>query len=40
MTLPLAPLSLAPHLALWLVLRSDQWRDMRGPARQSALVLV
>jgi hypothetical protein len=40
MTLPLAPLSSAPHSALWQVLRSDQRRDTRGRARQLALVLV
>jgi hypothetical protein len=40
MTLRLVALSLAPHSALWQVLRSDQRRDMWGQARQSALVLV
>jgi hypothetical protein len=40
MTLRLVALSLAPHSALWLVLRSDQRRDMWGQARQLALVLV
>jgi hypothetical protein len=40
MTLRLVALSLAPHLALWQVLRLDRRRDMWGQARQSALVLV
>jgi len=40
MTLAWAPPSSAPHSALWQVLRWDQCQDMRGPARQSALVLV
>jgi len=40
MTLQLVALSLAPHSALWQVLRSDQRRDMLGQARQLALVLV
>jgi hypothetical protein len=40
MTLRLVALSLAPHSALWQVLRSDQQRDMSGPARQLAPVLV
>jgi hypothetical protein len=40
MTLRLAALSLAPHLALWQVLQLDQRRDMWGQARQLALVLV
>jgi len=40
MTLRLVPLSLAPHSALWQVLRSDQRRDMLGRALQLALVLV
>jgi len=40
MTLPLVALSLAPHLVLWQVLRSDQRPDMWGPARQLARVLV
>src|SRR5262249_1795459 len=40
MTLRLVPLSLAPHSALWQVLRSDQRRDMLGRALQLGLVLV
>jgi hypothetical protein len=40
MTLRLVPLSLAPHSALWQVLQLDRRRDMWGPVRQSALVLV
>jgi hypothetical protein len=40
MMLRLVALSLAPHWALWQVLRSDQRRDMWGLARQLALVLV
>jgi hypothetical protein len=40
MTLRLVALSLAPHSALWQVLRSDQRRGTLGQARQLALVLV
>jgi hypothetical protein len=40
MTLRLVAPSLAPHSALWQVLRSVQRQDMWGQARQLALVLV
>jgi|AmaraimetFIIA100_FD_contig_71_2745713_length_716_multi_5_in_0_out_0_1 hypothetical protein len=39
-TLQLVAPSLAPHSALWQALHLDQRRDMRGQARQLALVLV
>jgi hypothetical protein len=40
MTPQLVPQSLAPHSALWQVLRLDQQPDTLGQARQLALVLV